>query len=162
MFYNYNNITELIERLHEHYNVFFSNHFVKYYLLDSKIPKSVWVSIEDLMNSTKDSKVSGYELEALYEQIMSFASFLQTIQKEVVPRMMNEAQRRMTKMAADSKILFKMTLDNAPGNMEIFHDLITELFMAVREADTLKNGEEKTLYKKLPYIKEIEQTLQMS
>ena len=115
--------------------------------------------IEDLMNARQEYQIVGYELETLYEQILSFTSFFQTIKKEVLPRMMDEAQRRMTKMATDSKILFKMTLDNAPGNLDIFNDLVTELFIAVRDADTQKNGEEKALYKRLPITKKIEEVL---
>ena len=153
------NIHDIIGRLREQYNVFFSNQFIKYYLLDSKISRSIWINIEDLMNARQEYQVVGYELEKLYEQIMSFTSFFQTIKKEVLPRMMEEAQRRMTKMATDSKILFRMTLDNAPGNLEIFNELVTELFIAVRDADTLKNGEEKALYKKLPFTKKIEEVL---
>ena len=155
-------IYELIGRLHEHYSIFFSNQFIKYYLLDSRIPKSIWINIEDLMSRTKEQQASGYELEKLYEQIMSFASFLQTIRKEVIPRMMDEAQRRMTKMATDSKILFKMTLDNAPGNLEIFDGLISELYIAVRAVDTEKNGEDRSLYRKLPYTRNIEEILHLS
>ena len=152
-------VQNIIDRLREHYSVFFSNQFIKYYLLDSKIPRSVWINIEDLMNAKQEYQVIGYELEPLYEQILSLTSFFQTIKKEVLPRMMDEAQRRMTKMATDSKILFKMTLDNAPGNMDIFNELVTELFIAVRDADTLKNGEEKALYKRLSITKKIEEVL---
>ncbi|UCB47288.1 MAG: hypothetical protein JSV25_07730 [Spirochaetota bacterium] len=153
------NVQNVIDRLREHYNIFFSNQFVKYYLLDSKIPRSVWMHIEDLMNARQEYQIVGYELETLYEQILSLTSFFQTIKKEVLPRMMDEAQRRMTKMATDSKILFKMTLDNAPGNLDIFNDLVTELFIAVRDADTQKNGEEKALYMRLPITKKIEEVL---
>jgi hypothetical protein len=153
------NVSDIIDRLREHYTIFFSNQFIKYYLLDSKIPRNVWISIEDLMSTGQEYKIVGYELETLYEQILSFASFCQTIKKEILPRMMDEAQRRMAKMATDSKILFKMTLDNAPGNLEIFNELVTELFVAVRDADTLTNGEEKALYKKLSVTKKIEEVL---
>jgi hypothetical protein len=156
------NVYDLIERLHEHYNIFFSNQFIKYYLLDSRIPKSVWIHIEDMMNGTKEHQAVGYELEKLYEQIMSFATFLQTIKKEVLPRMMSEAQRRMNKMATDSRILFKMTLDNASGNLEIFDELISELFISVRAMDTEKNGKENALYTKLSYMKNLEEILRLS
>lgn len=152
-------INELIERLHEHYTIFFSNQFIKYYLLDSRIPRSIWINIEDLMNHTKEQQATGYELEKLYEQIHSFASFLQTIRKEVLPRMMSEAQSRMNKMATDSRILFKMTLDNAQGNLDIFNDIVSELFIAVRATDTEKNGTDNALYKKLPFVKKIEEML---
>jgi len=65
-------------------------------------------------------------------------------------------------MATDSRILFKMTLDNAPGNLQIFDDLISELFIAVRAMDTEKNGKEHALYTKLPYMKNIEEILHLS
>jgi hypothetical protein len=155
------NVQGIIDKLRDHYNVFFSNQFVKYYLLDSKIPRSVWIHIEDLMNERQEYQIVGYELEPLYEQILSLTSFFKTIKKEVLPRMMDEAQRRMTKMATDSKILFKMTLDNAPGNLDIFNDLVTELFIAVRDADTQKNGEEKALHKRLPITKKIAEVLRV-
>jgi hypothetical protein len=161
MIVNKKSIRDIIERLHNHYNLFFSNQYIKYYLLDSKIPRNVWVNIEDLMNSVKEYQDTGHELEKLYEQILSYTSFMQTIKNEILPRMLKEAQQRMHSLSTDNRILFKMTLNNTPGNLEIFHNLTTELFIAVRDADISKYGEEKALYKRLPYTKDIENILEI-
>lgn len=152
-------IYDIIEKLKNQYQLFISNQFISYYLNESNIPKNDWIDIEDLINSNKYFEAEGYEMEMLYEQILTFTTFLLKIKKEIMPKMMNEKARRMAKMSIDNKILYKMTVDNAPGNLKIFYDIIIELFINIKKIDKKINGEKKMLFDKLTFLKDIEKNL---
>ena len=117
------------------------------------------MDVEDLPDSNKYYDSEGYDLNKLYDQILSFSSFLVIIKKEILPRMQNEAAIRIRKMSADNKIIYEMTLDNLPKNRKIFYELIIELFINAKKVDKRINGEENMLYIKLPYLREIEKNL---
>jgi hypothetical protein len=152
-------IFDIIDELSSKYNIFTHNQFMNYYLLDSAIQKNDWIDIEDMLNSNNTYEEEGYELDKLYTQILAFTSFLTVIKEEILPRIQNEAQRRMDKMTSDSKILYKMTLDNTPLNLRTFTSLITDLFINVKRVDKTKNGEENAMFKQLDFIKEIQDKL---
>ncbi len=152
-------IYDIIEKLKNQYQLFISNQFISYYLNESNIPKNDWIDFEDLVNSNKYFEAEGYELEKLYEQILTFTTFLVKIKKEIIPKMMDEKARRMARMSIDNKILYKMTVDNAPGNLKIFYDIIIELFINIKKIDKKMNGEKKMLFNKLTFLKDIEKNL---
>ena len=152
-------IHDLIEKLKSQYQLFIHNQFINYYLIDSDIPKNDWLDVEDLIESNKYYEAEGYDLKKLYEQILTFSSFLTKIKKEILPRIQNEAAIRIKKMSIDNKILYEMTLDNLPENLKIFYDLMIELFINVKKVDKRINGEENMFYIKLPYMREIEKKL---
>ena len=152
-------IRETLEKLSSHYYMFFNYQFIKYYLLDAKISKSIWLDVEDLMNSAKDFDVRGCELEKFYEQILAFVTFISVIQNEVLPRMLNEAQPRISKLSSTNRILYRMTLGNLPENIRIFIEMINALFAAVKRIDVSMNGQENALCIKLSCIKEIDEKL---
>ena len=153
------NIHDLIEKLKDQYQLFVHNQFINYYLLDSDIPKNDWLDIEDLIGSNKYYEAEGHDLNKLYDQILSFSSFLTKIKEEILPRIKNEAALRVRKMSIDNKILYEMTLDNLPNNLKIFYDIIIELFINAKRVDKRIYGEENMLYIKFPYRQEIEKNL---
>jgi len=152
-------IRDIIDRLKIHYQLFISNQFIKYYLYDSNIPQNDWLDIEDLISANEYYEAEGYDLRKLYDQILTFSSFLLKIKNEILPRIKSEAAFRIRKMSQNNKILYEMTLDNLPENLKIFHDILLELFINVKKADRKLNGENNMLYPKLPYMREIEKKL---
>ena len=152
-------IFDIIEELGNRYNIFTHNQFINYYLLDSSIPKNDWIDIEDLLNTNNYYEENGYDLDKLYTQIRAFSSFLTIIKEEILLRIQDEAPRRMETMAPDSKLLYKMTLDNLPSNLNTFYNLIIDLFINVKRVDKTQNGEENALYRKLTFVNEIQQML---
>jgi len=159
MIFKDKNIRDIIDRLRHHYELFTNNQFIKYYLHDFNIQKHDWIDIEDLIDFNKYYEAEGYDLNELYDQILTFSSFLLKIKNEILPRMKSEAAFRVMKMSADNKILFEMTLDNLPENIKIFYDILIALFINVKKVDRKLNGEQNTLYLKLPYMREIEKKL---
>ena len=152
-------VRETIERLKNHYKVFTGNQFISYYLNESGIPKNDWIDVEDLIDSNKYFDGEGYEMERMYDQILSFSRFLDRMKKQMLVKMKGDAEKRITRMSADNKILYKMTVDNAPGNVQIFHDILNSLFMQVRKIDAQLNGRDRLVYGRHAYFREIEKNL---
>ena len=152
-------VHDIIEKLKEQYNLVTSNQFFNYYLGEASITKNDWIDIEDLINSNKYFEAEGYDLEKIYEQTLTFSRFLVTLKKEVLPKIANEADARMAKLSIDNKVLYKMTIDNAPGNLKNFYSIIIELFITVKKIDKKLNGEDNMIYSKMNYLKEIDKNL---
>ena len=152
-------IRDMIDSLKKHYKIFISNQFISYYLNESNIPKNDWIDIEDLIESNKYFEGEGYDMDRLYDQILTFSRFLDKLKKELLSRMKSDAEKRLSRMSQDNKILYKMTIDNAPGNVKIFYNILTDLFISVKKIDEKSNGPDRMLYNRHTYFKEIEKNL---
>ena len=155
-------VREVIDHLRQHYKVFTSNQFVSYYLNESGIPKNDWIDVEDLIESNKYYEGEGYDMERMYDQILSFSRFLDKLKKQMLSKMKGDAEKRITRMSADNKILYKMTVDNAPGNVNIFYEILRDLFSQVKSIDEKANGPDRMIYGRHAYFKEIEKNLSTS
>lgn len=152
-------VRDMIDNLKNHYRVFVSNQFISYYLNESNIPKNDWIDIEDLIDSNKYFEGEGYDMERFYDQILTFSRFLDKLKKEVLSKMKGDVEKRLSRMSQDNKILYKMTVDNAPGNVKIFYDILTNLFMTVKKIDEKTNSPDRMMYGRHAYFKEIEKNL---
>ena len=152
-------IHKTIEQITHQYHLFVGNQFINYYLIGSKISKTDWVDVEDLVKSNKYYEAEGYDLNKLYEEILSFARFLTKIKEDLLPKILAEAESRMRRLNPDNQILYKMTVDNAPANITTFFDLISTLFVQLKRLDRERNGEKNMLFYKQPYLNEIEAML---
>ncbi len=152
-------VRDMIDNLKNHYRVFINNQFISYYLNESNIPKNDWIDIEDLIDSNKYFEGEGYDMERFYDQILTFSRFLDKLKKEVLSKMKGDVEKRLSRMSQDNKILYKMTVDNAPGNVKIFYDILTNLFMTVKKIDEKTNGQDRMMYGRHAYFKEIEKNL---
>jgi hypothetical protein len=152
-------VRDAIDRLKHQYQIFTSNQFIIYYLNEAGIPKNDWIDIEDLIDSNKYYEGEGYDIDRLYEQILTFSRFVVKLKKEILPKINSDAQKRIARLSADNKVLYKMTVDNAPGNVKVFYDIIIDLFIKIKKIDEKRSGEGKMLYDKRSYLKEIEKNL---
>jgi hypothetical protein len=152
-------IRRTIEQLAHQYHLFISNQFINYYLTGSKISKSDWMDVEELVGSNKYFEGEGYDLNKLYEQVLSFVRFMTTIRNDILPRIKSESEIRLKKLTPDNQILYKMTLDNTPGNLKVFLDLISTFLVHLKRIDKENNGAKNMLYVKLAFMKEVEKAL---
>ncbi len=152
-------IFDAIEKLKERYHIFSSNNYIKSYLFEVDITKSDWMDIEDLLNANQYYDATGYDLDKLYDQILSFTKFLTRLERDVVPRMQNEVNARANTLSKDNRVIFKMTVNNAPGNVKTLEGLIKELFEGLKLLDRSAHGEERMRLRSKTYLKELEQKL---
>lgn len=152
-------VHDLIEQLREKYQVFTSNSFIKNYLYEADLPRSVWMGIEDLLDANHYYDAMGYDLEKLYEQLLSLCRFLDTLRKSVVPRMQSEVRARAATLDGNNRVIFTMTVSNAPGNVQNFFNLAGELFRNLQRMDRDANGEDRMVYRSSRYFHQIESIL---
>ncbi|KPJ81409.1 MAG: hypothetical protein AMS17_19590 [Spirochaetes bacterium DG_61] len=152
-------VHDVIERLKKQYQLFVHNQFINYYLLNSDIPKNDWLDIEDLVGSNKYFEAEGYELRKIYDQIYTFCNFLEKVKKEILPRIQGEAAIRISRMSTDTKILFEMTVDNLPNNLKTFYNILIDLYINLKRVDNKLSTDNNMLYRKLPFISDIENKL---
>ena len=150
-------VRDIIDKLGDHYNTFYGNQFIRYYLLDSRIPRSTWLDIENLLDLEREFD----GLKDVYERIQSFTNFVSDVKTTILPKMLEDSRSRLQKMSPDSKILFRMTLSNLTENIRIFNEIIGELLSQVIRIDIETNGKEKAVYTRLPYVREIDDTLRV-
>ena len=148
-------VREIIEKLGDHYNTFYGNQFVRYYLIDSRIPKNIWIDIENLLDL--DREFDG--LKDVYERILSFTLFISDIKNTILPKMMDDSRSRLQKLSPDGRILFKMTLSNLSENIRIFKEIISDLLYNVKRADAAEHGEEKAVFTRVSCMNEIAEKL---
>lgn len=152
-------VHDLIDRLREKYQVFISNRFIKNYLYEADLPRNIWVGIEDLLDANHYYDAMGYDLDKLYEQLLFFCRFLGTMRKSVVPRMQTEERARQVTLSGNNRVIFTMTVNNAPGNVQNFFDLVGDLFRNIQRVDREANGEDRMVYRNNRYYHEIESIL---
>jgi hypothetical protein len=152
-------VHDLIEQLRNKYHMFMSNSFIKNYIYEADIPRSIWVGIEDLLDANHYYESMGYDLHKLYEQMLSFARFLDTLRKDVVPRMQREFRARLSTLSGNNQVIFKMTVNNAPGNVQNFFEIAGDLFQNVLRIDEKTNGEGSTVYRRSSEYHEIQRIL---
>jgi len=152
-------IFDTIENLKERYRIFSSNNFIKSYLFEADISKSDWMDIEDLFNANQYYDSTGYDLGKLYDQLLTFTKFLTRLERDIVPKMQNEANARANTLSKDNRVIFKMTVNNAPGNVKTLEGLVKELFESLKMLDRSAHGEENMRLHTKSYLKELEQKL---
>jgi len=62
-------------------------------------------------------------------------------------------------MSTDTKILFEMTVDNIPSNLKTFYDILIALYINLKRVDNKLSTDNNMLYRKLPFISDIENKL---
>jgi hypothetical protein len=152
-------IFDTIERLKEQYHIFSSNNYIKSYLFEADISKSDWMDIEDLLNSNQYYDATGYDLDKLYDQLLTFSRFLTRLVRDIIPRMQNEVNARANTLSKDNKVIFKMTVNNAPGNVKTLEEFTVELFNGLKQLDKAAHGDAKMCLHSKNYLKELEQKL---
>jgi hypothetical protein len=149
-------IRNLISEIGERYRIMRGNKFMQAYLNEINLKRSDFSDIEDLIQANDYYEVEGYDLEKLYDQIYTYAQVLQTIEKEMLPRMRNESQLRLSRLSDDDKIRFKMTAASAEENHEIERKLLAELFENVKRVDLAVNGQNSMVIFTREHFKELD------
>lgn len=152
-------VFEMIEKVKNHYELLTNNKFIRIRLFNSSIPKNDWMDIEDLLGSKKYYEAEGYSLEKLYDQLKAFIPFMKAVKTEVEPTMKKESELQIRKLPPDDVILFKMTINNLSSNLQVFYDLIKDLYLAIKKLDERVNGVNNTIYRRMPHYFELEKRL---
>jgi hypothetical protein len=142
-------ITRLVERIGEHYRTNISNRFIRPVLLQLPFDNQSWDLIEDLTERANQ----GIHLDELYRQIVAAAHFVALVRRELIPGLRNRMARGDA--ASQDRVLRDMAVNNFASNLQVFADLVNELFVKLVEADKADSKGHVPLYVQMPELTNI-------
>jgi hypothetical protein len=147
-------VIRLIERLGEHYRMNIANRFIRPALLQLPLEKQSWDLIEILTEKVEQYRYEGFRLDELYRQISAAASFVSVVRRELLPVVRNRVGAVSSSTGPD-KVLRDMAVNNFLSNLELFADLINELYVVLVELDKKNAKGHMPLYSTMPELAKI-------
>ncbi|QQO08957.1 hypothetical protein [Breznakiella homolactica] len=144
-------IIRLIERIGEHYKTNISNRFIRPALLQLPLEKQSWDLIEILTEKTEQYRYQGFHLDELYRQISAAARFVSMARKELVPTLRN----RLSSSTGADRVLRDMAVNNFGSNLQLFADLLNELYVKLVDLDKKNSRGHMPLYTQIPELQDI-------
>jgi hypothetical protein len=142
-------ITRLIERIGEHYRTNISNRFIRPALLQIPFDNQSWDLLEDL---TEKPPTQALHLDEVYREIVAAAHFVAVVRRELVPGLRNRIGRNAS---AQDKVLMDMAVNNFASNLQVFADLLNELYVKLVAADKADARGHVPLYSQMPELSNI-------
>jgi hypothetical protein len=150
-------VIRLIEQIGDHYRTNISNRFIRPALLQLPLDKMNWDQIEVLTEKIEQFRYQGFHLDDLYRQIAAAARFVSITRRELVPSL-RVRLGGSTSGNAD-RVFREMAVNNFGSNLQLFADLLNELFLKLVELDKEASKDRKPLYSQIPELSDIGQQL---
>ena len=147
-------IVRLIERIGEHYRTNISNRFIRPALLQLPLEKQSWDLIEILTEKIEQFRYQGFHLDELYRQIIAAARFVSITRRDLVPTLRNRLSSGSSGSGSD-RVLRDMAVNNFGSNLQVFADLVNELYVNLVELDKLEAKGKRPLYMSIPELQDI-------
>ena len=146
-------IIRLVERISEHYRTNISNRFIRPALLQLPLEKQSWDLIEILTEKIEQFRYQGFHLDELYHQIIACARFVSLTRRELVPILRNRLSSSGS--SSSDRVLRDMAVNNFSSNLQLFADLVNELYVNLVEIDKRDAKGRRPLYMSLPEFQDI-------
>lgn len=147
-------IARLIERLGDHYRTNISNRYVRPALLHLTLENQAWDLIENLTEKSEQFRYQGFHLDELYRQIAAAARFVFLARRELAPTLRNRLGATMKGNDSD-RVLRDMAINNFSSNLQLFADLLNELFVKLVDLDKQESAGKVPLYLQMPELQDI-------
>ena len=142
-------ITRLIERIGEHYRSNISNRYIRPALLQLPFDNQSWDLMEDL---TEKPPTQALHLDELYREIVAAAHFVAVVRRDL-PSIRSRVTR--SDPSSPDKVLREMAVNNFASNLQVFADLVNELFIKLVELDKANAKGHMPLHAKMPELSNI-------
>jgi len=149
-------VIRLIERIGEHYRANISNRFIRPALLQLPLDKKAWDLIEIMTEKLEQYRYQGFLLEELYRQTTACAQFVSICRRDL---MFSLRTRLTAPITGEDKVLRDMAINTFASNLQLFADLINELYLKLREIDKTEAKGRRPLYTNIPELAEIDHML---
>jgi hypothetical protein len=130
-------VVRLIEQIGEHYKTNISNRFLRPVLLQLQVDKTTWDLIEILTEKMEMYRYQGFHLDELYRQIAACARFVEVARNKSNIR----DKLKSVPIGNSDKTLRDMAVSNFSSNLQVFADLLNELFVILVDMDKKDAGE---------------------
>ena len=125
-------IVRTIEQIGEHYRTNISNRFLRPLLLQLQIDKTTWDQIEILTEKMELFSYQGFHLDELYRQILACARFVEAARNNMIPTLRTKLN---SVQSGPDKVLRDMAASNFGSNLQVFADLLNDLYLGLVEVD---------------------------
>ena len=147
-------IIRLIERIGEHYRANISNRFLRPVLLQLSLDKATWDQIEILTEKLELYRYQGFHLDELYRQIAASSRFV-SLARQLIPSLKS---RLGANSGGQERVLREMAANNFVSNLQVFADLVNELYVSlvdidIKAAKSMKNA--RPVYCQMPELMDI-------
>ena len=145
-------ILRLVQRLGEHYRTNIANRYIRPALMQLSLDKPTWDRIEILTEKFEQFRYQGYELEELYRHIAAAARFVHATRNEIAPTL---KYRLTTQLSDADRVMRDMAVNNFSANLQVFADLLHELYTKLIKIDeaTVKKG--KPVYQQISDLEDL-------
>ena len=145
-------VYRIIEKIGDHFQTNVSNRFIRKALVVLELPQSEWDRLENLTAKSEYYKQQGFTFDELYEMILASAHFIHQARAQLVPNLRSMLSAGSTDK---EKVLRDMAAQNFPVNLEIFSDLVNELYLKTTSLDRTAHENKKPVYERIPELKEL-------
>jgi len=143
-------IIRLIEQISEHYRTNISNRFLRPLLLQLQLDKNTWDQIELITEKVDIFHYQGFHLDELYRQISCCARFVESARNNIVPSLRSKLG---SAPGGPDKILRDMAASNFGSNLQVFADLLNDLYLNLVEIDkSSATGKNKPVFTTMPEL----------
>jgi hypothetical protein len=111
-----------------------------------------WDLIEVLTEKIEQFRYQGFHLDELYRQISAAARFVAITRRELVPCL---RVRLGSSSGSADRVLRDMAVNNFGSNLQLFADLLNELFVKLVELDKADSKGRKPLYMQISELSDI-------
>ena len=139
-------IIRLIERIGEHYRSNISSRYIRPALLQLPFDNQSWDLMDDL---TEKPPAQAIHLDELYREIMAAAHFVAIVRREL-PSIRSRVSR--SDHTSSDKVLREMAVNNFASNLQVFADLLNELFIKLVEIDKAGAKGKMPLHARMPEL----------
>jgi hypothetical protein len=138
-------VIRLIERIGEYYRTNISNRFLRPVLLQLQLDKSTWDQIEILTEKMELFRYQGFHLDELYRQIAACARLVE------VARNKANIKNKLSSVpiGGGDRTLRDMAVSNFPSNLQVFADLLNELYLILVEMDKSDSGKKPPVFSQI-------------
>jgi hypothetical protein len=145
-------VIRLIEQISDHYRTNISNRFIRPALLQLPLDKMNWDQIEVLTEKVEQFRYQGFHLEDLYRQIIAVSRFVSIARRDLVPSL----RGRLSGSTSNADRVFReMAVNNFGANLQLFADMLNELFVKLVEIDKEAAKDQKPLYSQIPELADV-------
>ena len=145
-------VIRLVERISEHYRTNISNRFIRPSLLQLPLEKQTWDLIETLTEKVEAYRYQGFHMDELYREIVAAAHFVSVVRRDLAPTLRS---RLSGAGAGPDRVIREMAVNNFNSNLQVFADMVNELYVMLVEMDKNSAKGRRPLYMSIPRIDEV-------
>ena len=143
-------VIRLIEQIGDHYRANISNRFLRPILLQLQIDKNTWDSIEVLTEKMEMFRYHGFHFDDLYRQIAACARLVESARNNMTPTLRSKLNAIP---GGHDKILREMAANNFASNLQVFADMLNELYVILVDLDIIQTaGRNQPVYTQIPEL----------